>query len=188
MIGIPLVVLRSQHFWIGPRISTFLTNRNKKLHKPYFHSCFLTNISVGVGLHNTVKHIIELNPIVRISSHFTFQTNKQTNKCTYFCKIVSLNKLWQWHNMATNKRWDICNVGLSNTAKVCAFILFIFSFSITECRWVNIHDSSVRFAVGSWLMRLWSSRSCWPTCGNDAASSKRVVRSVVNIGSGSSLQ
>lgn len=102
--------------------------------------------------------------------------------------MVSLNKLWQWHNMAINKRWDICNVGLSNIAKLCAFILFVFSFCVTECRCIIIHDSSVLFAVGSWLMRLWSSRSWGPTWGNEAASSNRVVRSVVKIGSGSSLR
>lgn len=88
---------------------------------------------------------------------------------------------------AVSKRCDICNVGPSNIAKFGALILFDFSCWVTAFKWVTIQDSNVLLVVGSWLMRFDSSRSCWPT-GIDATSSNRVVKSVVKMGSGSSLQ
>lgn len=120
--------------------------------------------------------------------HLVRRRVRVNKKKTYLCNVVSPNKLAQWHSIATNSRCDICNVGLNNIAKLCAFILLNFSFCITESRWISIHASSVLFAVGSWLMRFCSSRSCCVTWGKDAASSNRVVKSVVKIGSGSSLK
>lgn len=107
---------------------------------------------------------------------------------THFSSTVSTNKCEPWHSRATNNRWDICNVGLSSTASVCAFILFDFSYWITASKWRVSHASSVWLAPGNWLHSAVSSSCCCVTWAIEAASSNRGNKSVVRIGSGSSLK
>lgn len=75
-------------------------------------------------------------------------------------------------------------------ANVCMFILLIFSFLIIESKCKSSHMSNVRLQLGNWLIRTPNSWICtvWEAIGPVAISSKRGSRSVVNSGSGNSLQ
>lgn len=107
---------------------------------------------------------------------------------TYFNSTVSSNKLPQWHKMHTNNRCDICRAGLNSIANDCAFILFCRSCCRTASKCLAVHASNVRLWLGNcWHKAISSSCCCW-TAGNEAASSKRIDKSVVKIGSGISLR
>lgn len=116
--------------------------------------------------------------------------NEKYIEKTYFVKTTPGNNTEQWLNIVTSKRWDIWSVGPNSIAKVCIFILLVFSFLIIASKCSSNHMSNVRLQLGSWQISEFSSwicAVCDATCPV-AASSKRGSRSVVKSGSGSSLR
>lgn len=129
---------------------------------------------------------------------FTHLANTVSGKRTVLCV-----------SRVTNRRCDICNVGPSSMANVCCCCFscccknrcVVSSFSLsterataalmTASKCSSSHMSSVRLQPGNWLISA-SNSCCWAVVcvanGPVAISSKRGNRSVVNSGSGNSLQ
>lgn len=156
------------------------------------------------------KWCINAGELATTPTHFFSDT---LTVATHLFRMVSGKRMVLCVSSVTSKRCDIWSVGPNSMASVCCccfsccskygFVGSSFSsfaiFSVvratlalmTASKCSSSHISNVRLQPGNWLIS-WSNSCCWAAVceasGPVAVSSKRGNRSVVNSGSGNSLQ
>lgn len=134
--------------------------------------------------------VITLNLPRKLGQSKMYSKTGKYLELTHFVKTTSGNKTDEWLSIVTSNRCDICSVGPNSIASVWIFILLVFSFLRIESKWSSNHVNSVRLQLGNWPINVVNSWIC-AVCDATvpvAISSKRGNKSVVNSGSGNSLQ